>query len=705
MRKTYILMPALALTAILAIAPLPAAEKSKIEGHWSGKIETPGKPLAVEIDLKASPEGKFSGDISIPAQRTKDLPLGHFSLQGNEISFRIEGVPGNPTFKGKISNQGERIEGTFAQGAGTFDFHLERAASPADAARNALQGFDEFMAQAIQKWNVPGMALAVVAGGEVVFAQGVGLRDLEQNLAMTPDSLFAIGSTTKAFTATVLGMLSDQGKLEWDEPLRSYIPWFRLHDPIASQSLTPRDTVTHRSGLPRHDMVWYNNNHSTRRELVESLAHLPSSAQLRTRYQYNNLMFLTAGYLVETLTGDSWEDAVRQRIFQPLGMRRSNFSVEDSKKDPDHALPYRENDQDKLQRIPFRRIDLIGPAGSINSSVNEMSRWLLFNLAGGKWRGKQLIERATLQDIHSPHMITGARQTRPEIVPGAYGMGWSISTYRGHRRIQHGGGIDGFITTVALFPDDDVGLVAFNNRGAGLPNVLANHAIDKVLGLEAIDWLGESLKERQQGKKAEQESEAKKESVRRPGTSPSHAIQEYSGDYRHPGYGELSVHLKEGALSIYYNGIVTPLEHWHYEVFNGLKADDPTFEDMKFHFRSDVNGNIASVEAQFELLLDKPIRFDRQPARKLSEPAYLIGLTGTYQRPGQTIRIELTGNVLHVDIAGQPRFTLQPSLGDRFIIKELPSYSVAFQVDSQGKATSVTFHQPNGIFEAKRIQE
>ena len=705
MQKASRDLSGLMFAALLAVTPLIGAEISQVAGHWSGKIETPGTPLAVEIDLETSSEGKLSGEISIPAQKAKDLPLGEFSLQGDEISFRIEGLPGNPTFKGKISGQGDRIAGTFTQGAGSFEFNLERAANPAEAARKALEGFEEFMAQAVQKWNVPGMALAVVAGGEAVFAQGAGHRDLEQKLPMTPDSLFAIGSTTKAFTTTVLGMLSDQGKFEWDEPFGNSIPWFRLHDPMASQSLTPRDMVTHRSGLPRHDMVWYNNNHSTRRELVESLAHLPATAQLRTRYQYNNLMFLTAGYLIETLTGESWEDALRGRIFQPLGMRRSNFAVMDSQKDPDHALPYRENDQDELERIPFRRIDLIGPAGSINSSVNEMSRWLLFNLAGGKWRGKQLIDRATLQDIHSPHMITGARQTRPEIVPGAYGMGWSISTYRGHRRIQHGGGIDGFITSVMFFPDDDVGLVAFNNRGAGLPSVISNHAVDQVLGLEPIDWLGEGLKELEQGKKAQKESESKKESVRRTGTGPSHAIEEYSGDYRHPGYGDLSVQLEEGRLSVHYHGIATPLEHWHYDVFNGLEAEDATFEDMKFQFRSDVNGNIASVEAQFELLLDEPIRFERQPLKKLSEPAYLAGLTGTFQRPGQTVRIELTGSVLSLDIVGQPRFTLKPDLGDRFVLKELPAYSVGFQVDSQGKATSVTFYQPNGVFEAKRVQE
>ena len=372
----------------------------------------------------------------------------------------------------------------------------DRAAS----ARAALEGFDDLVRQAIEDFNVPGLGIAVVAGGEVVYAEGFGYRDVENDLPMTPNSLFAIGSTTKAMTVTALGMLVDEGKLDWDMPLRTYLPGFRLSDPLTTERITPRDLVTHRSGLPRHDMVWYNNDQSTRAEIVAQLAYLELTEDLRAKFQYNNLMYMTAGYLAGQLSGKTWEEVVRERLFEPIGMQRTNLSVEESKKDADHALPYRENDDDEIELIPFRNIDLVGPAGSVNSSVNEMARWLLFNLHGGKVGDRQLINAATLADIHSPHMTTGATADRPDISVSTYGLGWDIATYRGHRRIAHGGGIDGFITSVMFFPDADLGLVVFNNRGSYLPDLVAQHAADRVLGLEEVDWIGEALEERRKAK-------------------------------------------------------------------------------------------------------------------------------------------------------------------------------------------------------------
>ena len=224
-------------------------------------------------------------------------------------------------------------------------------------------------------------------------------------------------------------------------------------------------------------------------------------------------------------------------------MERTNFSVDDSQEDANHALPYRENDDDEIEAIPFRNIELIGPAGSVNSTVKEMSRWLLFNLDGGQSGGRQLVNPATLTEIHSPQMTTGETPDRADISVSTYGMGWAIDTYRGHRRIQHGGGIDGFITSVMFFPDDDLGLVSFNNRGSGLPSLVSQHAADRLLGLEEEDWIGEALEERNKGKEVEDEAEEKKEATRIEGTSPSHDLADYAGSYIDPGYGTLEVRL------------------------------------------------------------------------------------------------------------------------------------------------------------------
>ena len=219
------------------------------------------------------------------------------------------------------------------------------------AAKEPLAGFDSFVNQAIHAWEVPGLAIAVVKNGQVVLAQGYGFRDVDKKLPVTPKTLFAIGSCTKAFTTFVMGTLVDEGKLDWDKPVRTYIPELRLHDRVASELITPRDLVTHRSGLPRHDLVWYNATLS-RKEIVDRLPYLEPTETFRSKFQYNNIMYMTAGYLVERLTGQSWEDAVRARIFTPLGMTGSNFSVKDSQKAADFARPYDDRD-DKIVESHF----------------------------------------------------------------------------------------------------------------------------------------------------------------------------------------------------------------------------------------------------------------------------------------------------------------------------------------------------------------
>ena len=486
------------LLLVLAGSPAGAAAASdsspSLAGHWKGTIAAPGRELAFDLDLRATPGGALSGVISIPSQNAFDLALGNLTATESRLRFAIAGVPGDPSFDGTVAADGAHVEGSFKQGGADLPFEMERVEGAAATAKAALEGFDGFTISAVEAWNVPGAGIAIVSGGEVVYAKGFGWRDLEAKKPMTADTLFAIGSTTKAMTTTTLGMLVDEGKVEWDQPLREYLPSFKLMDASVSGHITPRDIVTHRSGLPRHDLLWYNNNSGTRGDMVKRLAHLELTADLREKFQYNNLMFMTAGHLIETLTGKSWEENVRERLFDPLGMVRSTFSVLDSQRDADFAQPYRERDDDrKLERIPFRRIDLIGPAGSVNSSVNEMAKWLLFNLRHGKVGDRQLIQAATLDEIHSPQMPIPAKPERSDISAPAYAMGWVTDTYRGHRRLQHGGGIDGFITSVMFFPDDDLGLVTFTNVGSGLPSLLAQHAADRMLGLEPVDWSGDAL--------------------------------------------------------------------------------------------------------------------------------------------------------------------------------------------------------------------
>lgn len=678
---------------LLTAAPL-FSETPLIEGRWKGSINIPPMPLEIEIDFEKVND-RWSGDITIPAQNARDLPLSDIVLVDRGVSFRISGVPGAPAFKGTLAEDGTKISGDFTQAGQTFPFSVERTGKEDLIAR--LNGFEEFVQGALKPWDVPGLALAVVAGGKVIYAQGVGYRDVGNQRPMTPHSLMPIGSITKSFTTFLMGILVDEGKLDWDQPLRSYLPEFRMVNSTLAEGLTPRDLVTHRSGLPRHDLSWYNNQDLSRSQIVERLGRLEPSEQLRSRYQYNNLMFLTAGYLIEQLTGMSWEDAVRARIFEPLGMKRSNFQDSESQKDPDHARPYREDDG-IIGEIPFREVGNMGPAGSINASVSEMANWILLQLNKGTFGGRKLIESTTLREMHTPQMAISSLPDAPEVSPASYGMGWVIDSYRGHYRVYHGGAIDGFTAQLVLFPNDGIGLVAIvNANGTALPGLVINHAVDRLLDLPPKDWSGEALARRALARKAAKEAESRKTAVRRTGTRSSHPLDDYTGEYESDGYGVLKIEkVAPGRLQTVYNHIVTPIEHWHFDVFNGLKNEkDPTFEDMKYNFRTDLSGNIFAVEALFEPRVG-PVLFRKRPEAKLSDPDYLRQFTGEYQLGAQTVLISLRGSRLILTIGNQRPYPLEPDIDGWFNLGGLSGFRARL---STGK---VEISQPNGLFTATR---
>lgn len=686
----------LLLPGVTAAAPQTAA----IAGHWEGAIQLPTASLSILVDFSAK-NGAISGAISIPLQGARDLPLANVAVAGSDVLFDLPGVPGEPKFAGKLSDDGNKITGNFTQGGQTFPFTLERKAAPAQLVKESLEGFDALATDSMKLFDVPGMAIAIVKGKDVIYSKGFGYRDVEKQLPVTPDTLFAIGSSTKAFTTFALGTLVDEGKLEWEKSLRTYIPWFKLADPSMSERLTPRDLVTHRSGLPRHDLVWYNNYGASRRSLVEKLAYLEPSADLREKFQYNNLMFLTAGFLTETVTGKTWEEAVRERILQPLGMTRTNFSVADSQKDSDFAMPYEKRD-DKVRKMEFRPITNLGPAGSINSNINEMSRWVIVHLSGGKYGDKQLANSSTVEDMHLPHMVIGAPSAEAEISPTDYGMGWFVDTYRGHRRVEHGGNIDGFSANVVLFPQDGIGMVVLTNlNGTPLRDLIAHVAADRLLKLQPIDWIGKAAANRAKAEAAAKQAAAKKEVTRVAGTQPAHKLEDYAGDYEHPGYGLLKVALRDGHLDATYNGITTPLEHWHYETFSGMKAEDHTFEDMKYTFQTDMKGYVSSLAAPFEPSV-KDIVFVKKPDARLFDAEYLKRFIGKYELPTQTATVGLKGNTLTIELPGQPVYDLVPAVGGEFVLKLVKIVSLRFVTDEKGTVTAVELRQPNGVFTAKR---
>jgi CubicO group peptidase (beta-lactamase class C family) len=695
---------AVLLTSVAAWSPATAQAAAPCDGHWSGTITLPGAALAFDVDFSAQRNGTCTGDISIPQQNARDVPLTGVVARPDSMRFTITGIPGEPTFAGARATDGKTISGTFTQGGGKFPFNMTLSAAPSESARASLDGFDKWVDSALVAWKVVGLSIGITVGGQTVYLKGHGLRDLERKTPVTPQTLFAIGSSSKAFTTFAMGALVDQGKLQWDVPVRTYLPWFRMSSEFAAAHITPRDLVTHRSGLPRHDLLWYNNSTLSREQLVRRIAYLPMNKDLRETFQYNNLMFLTAGYLVGNINGTSWEDGLRHLVLTPLGMSRTNFSVKESQADADFSQPYTVR-HDSIQRIPFRDISLIGPAGSINSSAEDMLKWVGLHLAGGKRGDTQVIQRATLKDMYRPYTpISGIGDNR-ELGPMSYGLGWFVDTYRGHYRAQHGGNIDGFTASVTLLPQDSIGIVVLvNQNGSPLGEFIARHAMDRLFGGARRDWSGEALARVRAGAAGNRAAEEKKGEARVLNAPPSHTLAEYAGTYADSGYGEVNITLVRDTLVMLYNGISAKLQPWHYETFSALRnPDDPVFENVRVTFRGNESGRIDAAMVAIETAV-APTAFLKQPDARLRDAAYLARFAGRYQIPGGPVAvITQRGNTLYWSQGSGPDAALEPVDDVRFVFAEAKNISVEFRTDATGKIIGARVIQPGAVTDVSRL--
>ena len=567
-------------------------------------------------------------------------------------------------------------------------------------ASTQLQGLDDFVHRVMQDWSVPGVALAVIKDNDVIYAQGFGLRDKEPGLPVTPQTLFPIASCTKAFTTASLSILADQGKLDWDTPVRAYMPAFKLYDPVASERITPRDLVSHRTGLPRHDLVWYNNLIATRRDLFERLQYLEPTKDLRSFWQYQNLMYMVAGYLVETISGQTWEEFVREHLFQPLEMKSSNFDiVQTSREAEDYSHPYREK-TDGIKEIPFYAAQAaIAPAGAIVSTITEMSNWVLMHLNQGKYRDTQIISAQQVQQLHAPQMVIPQVSQYREMPYASYAMGWSVEPYRGYPMIAHSGGIDGFRSLTTLFPVEHIGIVVLSNVSQlNIPEILTYRVFELLVGLDETPWSERFMQEHRATRQGEQEGKERSKTKRIEETSPSHPLEAYTGDFEHPGYGTLSVTLDDGELRGTFNEMVFPLRHYHYDIFEFVL--ERFEEEMKVSFQTNVQGDIATLIAPFEPT-GNDIVFKRAPNRQMQNRAFLEQFVGLYTLMDMQIAVSFKGeHTLSVAIPGQPDSELVPYKGTEFLVKGQSGVSIEFQRDASGKVTEAVATLPFGVFHA-----
>ncbi len=582
--------------------------------------------------------------------------------------------------------------------------------TPPATAKPGLGDFDDFVNQALKDWNVPGVAVAVVQDGKVILLKGYGYRDIEKQLPVTPNTLFAIGSITKSFTVSTLGMEMDEGKVDWDKPVRDYLPTFKMYDPVLTEQMTIRDLITHRSGLPRHDMVWYSSDFS-REDIIRRLQYLEPNKPLRSTFQYNNLMFMTAGYIAGLLNGKSWEDTVRERILTPLGMNATNFSLKDSQNSSDVAEPYRKGNDVKaeVKRMPFDKQCpdrcAIGPAGEINSTAADMSKYVLFHLNQGKLEGKALLSENNSAQMQTPQMVIQGEPDYKEESETAYGMAFFISQYRGHKRVEHGGNLDGFSAELAFLPNDGIGVVVLTNLdGTGLPNAIAYNVFDRLLGLDQVPWSQRYLQQEIKGRESEQEAKSKGYVPHKTGTHPSHDLKDYVGDYSNPGYGLVSITPDGAGFKMKINKITESVAHLHYDVFQVPDAPFDPFAKLKVEFFSDANGDISSLTLPLETSV-KDIVFTRLPDKQLTDRSFIEAFTGEYEIPGSPtpFTISLRGDhTLIASTPGSPDLELLPRRGTTFDVKGQSGLTIEFIRDANGKVIEAAFNDNGTGFVMKK---
>lgn len=594
---------------------------------------------------------------------------------------------------------------------GVLGANAQKKGTPTDR----FAGLDTAFARVLKEQHAAGFAVAVVEKDKIVYAKGFGYRDHEKKLPVTPNTLFAIGSCTKAFTSSLMGVLQDKGKLSLNDVATKHLPTLKFYNNDMNRLITIRDMMTHRTGLPRHDYAWYLFKSGSRDSLLARIQYQEPSYGIREVYQYNNFMFLAQGMIAEKITGKSWEENIAENFFTPLGMTRSNFSIERMKTDSNASFGYTVKNDSILKKLDYYPINAMGPAGSINSSVNEMANWLIAWINGGKYNGKNVIPASYVSEAISSQMVAGAGipgTQRPNIHISNYGLAWSISSYKGHYRVEHGGNIDGFSASTSFFPLDSIGIVVLTNQNASSVTATVRNLIaDRLLKEPYFDWNTDMVKDiRQAAALAKTNTSSSSEaSNQKHGTKPSLPLSGYEGIYTHPGYGSMELETRNDSLFMYLpENEATWLKHYHYDVFEPFTVYDSTGVDtsgrspMRFQFHLNEPGDVEALTLKLEPTLPA-LRFTRSLKPKSINTSEMKKYLGEYLLGAITIKVYAKQeNILMVSIPGQPDYETVSVGNHTFTLKGINGYSVRFDVNEQNEVTQITFIQPNGNFPAKR---
>ncbi|MEO7265444.1 MAG: serine hydrolase [Ferruginibacter sp.] len=574
-------------------------------------------------------------------------------------------------------------------------------------------GLDTAFARIMKDWKAAGFAVAVVEKNKVVYAKGFGYKDWQAKEPVTTNTQFAIGSCTKAFTASLIGLLVKEGKADADKPVRNYLPDLHFYNDEMNNNITLRDMMSHRTGVNRYDYSWYFFPSRSRDTLMRRMQYMEPSEPLRRKWQYNNFMYMLQGLVVEKITGKSWEDNIKEKLFEPLGMNNSNASLTDWMQAKDLAVGYNLKHDSVINKTDYFDISGMAPAGSINSSVMDMAKWVTLWINGGKYLGKEILPAPYITEAISSQMVISASlpsKERPDMFLSNYGFGWMLMSYRGHYRVEHGGNIDGFSASTAFFPADSIGIIVLcNQNGSQVPPMVRNLLSDRMLGLAYRDWQSQTFSADTSAKNKAAAAAKTAVSNRKRGTATSHPLTDYTGLFTSAGKESFTVALQNDSLFMHVPNQKLYLRHYHYDVFNLWDKDDLADNDtsntggIKISFQMDEAGNISSASMPLEGPA-KPIMFIKGAIEKALSKDSLEKYVGDYSLSGTAIKVYVKGeNTLYVFVPGQPEYELAATENDKFVLKKLSGYSVQFMSNEKGEITELMFIQPNGNFKASKV--
>src|SRR5437879_5822916 len=597
------------------------------------------------------------------------------------------------------------IRAFVANGVRVFTFVLALMAFGVAARAQApdvskkLEGFDAYMEQTLKDWNTPGVGVGIVVNVKLVFAKGYGYRDYEKKLPFTPKTLEPIASNSKLFTAVVAGMLVEEGKLTWDKPVRESVPTIQFYNVQLNNNVTLRDMLSHRTGVTRHDLIWFKSPF-TRKELFEKLKYLEPHDPMRETFLYNNLMFSAVGQIIELKSGKTWEQFVRERIFGPLEMNTTTYTIADMLKQPDYGVPFREKrDSFELYKIPYYEdTEGVAPAGAIISNIDELSLWLIALMNEGKYDGKQVLPpgalKATLQPAIALPNAGGEALGFWELINSAYGMGRWTASYRGKLLTYHGGDLPGFHSQISFMPNDKIGVIVLviSDHSAPLYNIVSYNVYERLLGMDQTPWSQRQLQQRLAGKKAGTEARAKAGGDRVANTKPSHALADYASDYENPAYGILKIGLKGDALQFGFHEFQFPMSHFHYDRFD--TPDDEQYGKFSVNFRTNPQGDIDDAVISLD---QAEVVFTRKP--EALDATLLEKLAGGYVTPTK-VKFEVLyqpGAGLSLAFPGGPPIKLIPIKGLKFRTPQFADVIYEFVMEN-GKVTALKSRNPSGEF-------